>query len=300
MALSYSTDKTDENGRENLTYGTQDFPIAFFDDDLTTVKVPWHWHDEWEIVVIVSGEVRVFIAGHELSLKAGEGYFANSGVLHSAELRTKTGWQHAMVFSPKVMASPNDIIWNTYILPVLKNENIPFIQLSQKTVWQKNMLSLAEKAWLYGAKEKPDYPIIVRSSLTQIASLILHNIRTKSDQLFSSKSQLDEERIKKTLYYIQSNFREELSIDDIAGSAQVSVSTLLRLYHDILHTTPIQYVVKYRLEQIREELLSSPDSAISEMAYSCGFNDISYFNRCFLKEYGETPSSYRKRFLNCS
>ena len=41
MGLSYSTDKTDESGKEMLTYGTPDFPIAFFDDDLTTVKVPW-------------------------------------------------------------------------------------------------------------------------------------------------------------------------------------------------------------------------------------------------------------------
>lgn len=43
MGLSYSTDKTDQTGKELLTYGTPDFPIAFFDDDLTKVRVPWHW-----------------------------------------------------------------------------------------------------------------------------------------------------------------------------------------------------------------------------------------------------------------
>ena len=44
------------------------------------------------------------------------------------------------------------------------------------------------------------------------------------------------------------------TIEDIAASAGISVSTLLRLYHDILRTTPIQYVLKYRLEQIRDEV----------------------------------------------
>ena len=39
MSLSYSTDRTDETGRELLTYGTPDFPISFFDDDLAVVKV---------------------------------------------------------------------------------------------------------------------------------------------------------------------------------------------------------------------------------------------------------------------
>ena len=131
MGLSYSTDKTDETGKELLTYGTSDFPIAFFDDDLTKVKVPWHWHDELELLVILSGEVSVFIAGCEFNLKAGEGYFANSGILHSSELHSKTGWQHCMVFNPRVIATPDDIIWNNYVLPILSKDNLPFIKLSR-------------------------------------------------------------------------------------------------------------------------------------------------------------------------
>ena len=294
MGLSYSTDKTDETGKELLTYGTPDFPIAFYDDDLTLVKVPWHWHNELEIVVILSGEVSVFIAGCEITLKAGEGYFANSGILHSEKLLSKTGWQRCMVFSPRVIASPDDIIWNTYISPILSHENLPFIRLSPKTPWQKEILSLAERAWQYGAKEKADYALTVRSALSQISSLIVHNIDSETEHPFTSKTQRDELRIKKTLYYIETHYHEQITIDDIAADADISVSTLLRLYHDILHTTPIQYVLQYRLEQIREELLLYPDSSISETAYSCGFNDISYFNRCFLKKYGCTPSEFRR------
>ena len=293
MGLSYSTDKTDETGKELLTYGTPDFPIAFFDDDLTKVRVPWHWHDELELAVILSGETNVFIAGCELNLKAGEGYFANSGILHSAELLSKTGWQHCMVFSPRVIAAPDDIIWNKYVSPILSHQKLPFIKLSPKTPWQKEALSLAEKAWISGAKEKTDYALTVRFALSRIFSLITHNIDTETEHPFTSKTQRDELRIKKTLYYIETHYREQLTIDSIAASADISVSTLLRLYHDILHTTPIQYVLQYRLEQILEELLLYPDSSISETAYSCGFNDISYFNRCFLKKYGYTPSTFR-------
>ncbi len=297
MGLSLSVDKTDETGKELLTYGTPDFPIAFFDDDLTVVKVPWHWHDELEIVIILSGEVRVFIAGCIFDLKAGEGYFANSGILHSAELRSKEGWQHAMVFSPRVIASPDDIIWNTYVSPILSHKNLPFIKLAPEIHWQREILSLSEKAWRSGAYDKPDYALTVRSSLSQTASLIIHNIGTETEHPFTSKTQRDELRIKKTLYYIETHFREQITIDDIAASANISVSTLLRLYHDILHTTPIQYVLNYRLEQIANDLRENPDSSISEAAYACGFNDISYFNRCFLKRYGKTPSSYKGKIV---
>lgn len=295
MALSFSTDKTDETGKELLTYGTPDFPIAFFDDDLTKIKVPWHWHDELEIVVLLSGEVSVFISGYELQLNPGEGYFVNSGILHSGELRSTTGWQHATVFNPKVIASPDDIVWNTYVAPILFHENLPFIKLSPTIPWQKEILSCAEKAWSSGAYEKRDYPLSVRSSLTKICTLLMRNIDTEIEHPFMSKMQKEELRIKKTLSYIERHFREQITIENIASSANISVSTLLRIYHDILHTTPIQYVLKYRLEQIMEELLSNQESSISEIAYSCGFNDISYFNRCFLKKYGKTPSEFRHK-----
>ncbi len=293
MGLSYSTDKTDETGKEMLTYGTPDFPVAFFDDDLTVVKVPWHWHNELEIVVILSGEVNVFISGCEVKLKAGEGYFANSGILHSAELASSTGQQHATVFSPNVIASPNDIVWNNYVAPILSHKNLPFIKLSPTISWQREILSLAEKAWISGVHENIDYPLTVRSSLTKIGSILVRNINTEIEHPFTSKTQRDELRIKKTLYYIETHFREQITIDEIASSANISVSTLLRLYHDILHTTPVQYVLKYRLDEIKDELIGNPHIPIADIAYSCGFNDISYFNRCFLKAYGKTPSEYR-------
>lgn len=295
MALSFSTDKTDETGKELLTYGTPDFPIAFFDDDLTKIKVPWHWHVELELVVILSGEVSVFISGCELRLHPGEGYFVKSGVLHSAKLRSNTGRQHAMVFHPKVIAATDDIVWNTYVAPILFRENPPFIRLMPGNPWQKEILSCAEKAWSSGAYEKTDYPFTVRASLTKIFVLLTHNIDTETENPSMSKTQKEEHRIKKTLRYIETHFREQITIQEIASSANISVSTLLRIYHDILHTTPIQYVLKYRLEQITEELLANPDASISEIAYSCGFNDISYFNRCFLREYGKTPSEFRNR-----
>lgn len=53
MALSYSTDRVDENGKELLSYGSSHFPIAFFDDDLTVVSVPYHWHTGFDIICLL-------------------------------------------------------------------------------------------------------------------------------------------------------------------------------------------------------------------------------------------------------
>jgi len=83
-----------------------------------------------------------------------------------------------------------------------------------------------------------------------------------------------------------------VSIDDIAESANISTSTCLRLFSSVLNTTPIAFVVKYRVRRAAEALRRADGRTISEIAYSCGFSDASYFNRCFRREYGVTPTEY--------
>ena len=293
MALSYSVDKTDGSGRELLTYGTSDFPIAFFDDDLTKVKVPWHWHDEFEIIIITEGSVCVQIANSSFVLNKGEGYFLNSGILHSAKLLSKKGHQHALIFSPEITAHSEDIVWKTYIQPIFKKQALPFIKLSPGISWQNSILQLSNDAWLNGAYEKTDYPITIRHNLTRIFSLIKSNIDSLENETeFTHKAKQDELRIKKILFFIENNYPTTITIADIAKSGDISISSCLRLFKQILKTTPIQYLIKYRLQKAVEEFYSLKGRNIGDIAYSCGFSDATYFNRCFKKEFGCTPTEY--------
>ncbi len=293
MALTRSVDQVDENGRELLTYGTDAFPIAFFDDDLSKVAVPTHWHDEMEIVLITKGIVNARIAGADFILTAGEGYFANSGILHSETPGSKAGRQHALVFSPRIISQTEDLIWQTCVAPVYRNAGLPFIRLTPSVPWQKEFLRLAGKAWDQGAYDKADYPLQVRHCLSRAFSLIaVHADGIENELRYTGKYQRDELRVKKALLFIERNYDKAVSIDDIAGSAGISASTCLRLFSDVLGATPVRYLIRHRLEKAAEELKRMDGRTISEIAYSCGFSDASYFNRCFRKAYGMTPSEY--------
>lgn len=293
MAITHSVDQVDENGREILTYGTPDFPIAFFDDELAEVAVPPHWHDEFEIVMIQKGTVQARAAGNSFLLSAGEGFFVNSSILHAEMLKTENGHQRVLVFSPKMISQTNDLIWQSYIEPVLGNAGLPYVRLSASVPWQKEILSLAEKAWVYGAYEKENYPLHVRHCLSQTLSLITAHAGTMESELcYTSQYQRDELRMKKALLFIEQHYTEEITIDDIAKSAEISVSTCLRLFRTVIGTTPVQYLISYRLQRAAEELKRSGSSSIAEVAYACGFSDASYFNRCFRKAYDMTPTAY--------
>lgn len=297
MGLTYSVDQVDDSGRELLTYGTADFPVAFFDDDLTKIAVPPHWHDEFELVIITEGTVRMRIAGNSFLLSAGEGYFTNRGVLHAAALQSKSGHQHCLVFSPRMISPSEDLIWKTYVVPVLDNPRLPYIRLSSDVPWQKKLLCYTEEAWQFGAHDKKDFPIEIRYNLGKMFSLITANTRQIEDELhYSDKDHQDEIRIKKALLFIERNYPEDITIDDIAESVGVSVSTCLRLFRTVLGTTPIRYLLSYRIEKAGEEIRRNDGRTIAEIAYSCGFSEASYFDRCFRKEFSMTPSEYLSKY----
>ena len=63
MALSACDTTTDAAGRELTAHGTAAFPIACYHDDLAAEPVPWHWHEEVEMLIASEGRVLAAAAG---------------------------------------------------------------------------------------------------------------------------------------------------------------------------------------------------------------------------------------------
>jgi AraC-like DNA-binding protein len=75
---------------------------------------------------------------------------------------------------------------------------------------------------------------------------------------------------------------------------RLGIST--RYVQDLLHETGANFserLLHLRLEKARVMLAQSPDMKIGDIALLCGFNEISYFNRCFRRQFGESPRAYR-------
>ena len=86
----------------------------------------------------------------------------------------------------------------------------------------------------------------------------------------------------------------DLTVEQIAASASISPSECLRCFHDMIGTTPNQYLRDQRAQRAAE-LLCGTGLRVTEIAMQCGFQDASYFARAFKKRTGETPTQYRRR-----
>ena len=94
------------------------------------------------------------------------------------------------------------------------------------------------------------------------------------------------------LGFIEKNFSNEITLDDIARSVGVNPSYLSRTFSDKIGYPITKYINEIRVDYAKSLLLST-DTPITDIAFSSGFKSIRTFNRVFMEHTGTTPKEYR-------
>lgn len=285
---------TDQQGRELVEHGTPLFPVACYHDNLSEADVPWHWHDELEILVVETGTARVAVSGTDHIVKQGEGFFVNSGVLHGVWSEgTEPCRLQSVVFHPRLVGgSVDSILWQKYLEPLISDPCRPYVHFINVQEWEDTASRAIQEAWQACVSEEEGFEFDVRERLSKLIFLLVKNCPTAGKKP-SEKALRAGERIKIMLQYIQEHYNEELSLAKIAGSAAVSENECLRCFRSMIGSTPIQYVKQVRIQKAAE-LLVSTDRKISGIGAECGFQEMSYFAKTFRELKGCTPGEFRK------
>lgn len=94
------------------------------------------------------------------------------------------------------------------------------------------------------------------------------------------------------LRYLTENFDKEISLDVIAKRANVDKSYLIRLFKKDFGYSPIEYLIKLRMEHANYLILNT-NLTINEISRLCGYNTPSFFINQYKKFYGVTPNKQR-------
>lgn len=300
MALAQCNTTVDSQGRELVQHGTARFPVACYHDDFRIMDVPWHWHEEWEAVLLTAGSCLVAAGSEKRLLHRGEGFFINSGILHGCWDVENSGCRfHSVVFHPRLVGGSLDsVFYQSFVQPLLSRPAPEFVVLGLDIPWQKSALAAIEDAWQACSQEPAGFQFEVRSALSRLV-FQLHSSCPIQPSGASGKSLRDADRIKLMLGFIHEHFGEELCTAAIAASATISESECLRCFRATIGTTPIRYLRQYRIQQAAKLLTDSQDR-ISDIAVHCGFQDMSYFTKSFREELGVTPTEYRRSDKNAN
>lgn len=284
------------NHQEMNHHGEPFFPIAIYKGNLLQGSVAWHWHEEIEIIVITKGVLEVKSGNETFVLKENEGIFLNSEVLHSVFKKNKEfGEFFSIVFHPRLVGGNSEsIYYSRYLAPIIKDQTLNHLLLNSYTNWQKQIIDYVMEVHRLFDLKKIGYEFQVRDVISNIILTIFNNKSTNLN-ITSQKSIRDSRRSKKMLNYISNNYVKNLSVKEIANSSNISESEALRCFKNTIGTTPMKYVINYRLQRSSELLIYS-SLKIIDIALECGFNESSYFTKKFKEKYKTTPEKFRENY----
>ena len=93
--------------------------------------------------------------------------------------------------------------------------------------------------------------------------------------------------------YINENFRNRITLDELAGRVHLDAAYLSRIFKKKFGIPPIEYVIRQRLDYARSLVLNT-DMTATQIASYCGYNNVSFFIAAYKKEYGSTPYRHRR------
>lgn len=132
---------------------------------------------------------------------------------------------------------------------------------------------------------------------------ILHLLATTTDKQLLHEipyqnrvHKKEQERLRKIYDLIDTRYRERITIDEAASSANLGKEAFCRYFRKMTRLSFIEFLNLYRVNQSKRMLRLG--KSITEACYSSGFESLSYFNRVFKKQSGETPSAFRRRFVS--
>jgi AraC-like DNA-binding protein len=235
-----------------------------------------HWHDEIEILHIVSGNGKILNNMEFLESRPGDSAIINTDTLHNV-VGLSLPLELEMLMINKDFLRQNQIDLDDLSFPAIVHDDV--VNSFVHSILQEE----AGKMQYY----KPQ----IRSKIIDLMVYLCRNYgKSKSAAIIKSdKSDRKFLYTKKALTFIHKNYQRYCSIDEISNSIGVSKYYLSHSFKMVTGRTLVEYINIIRCEHARE-LLSSGSFNVGESADQCGFQDISYFSRTYKKYMGILPS----------
>jgi AraC family transcriptional regulator len=125
-----------------------------------------------------------------------------------------------------------------------------------------------------------------------VVAQVVRNCATMPGMLPRNTMGLSPRRLRRVLDYLQDNLEGDLSLQRLAGLAEMSLDGFIRVFKKSMGVPPHQYVLRKRVERA-QALLGNRALSLTEVSLRSGFADQSHFSRMFHRLIGFTPRQYR-------
>lgn len=274
---------------EHAPRGTFAFPIELYQVDAShpRYEMPFHWHMESELIIVREGSLSLSVDGTNLSARAGDCFFVSSGAIHGGIPQSCT--YECAVFDLDKFLTDSQICARQFSVLLQNGAQIQPLFLAA-TPAARIIHSLFDAL----KNKQPGCEFLTTGLILQWIGIVLQNQLYAAPADSLSRDSRRAEQMKNVLRRIRRDYAVSLSLEDLAAEADMTPQYFCRAFRQLVGRTPIDYLNYYRIEYAAELLCTTTDN-VTEIALSCGFNDLSYFTRQFRRHKGMSAIAWRKQ-----
>lgn len=282
-----------DNNSEIIKYNVPDMPIKSCtsrQEDYPTLSVIDHWHTDLEFVYLTKGTMLYSVNGEQCGLKAGDMIMVNSGQLHHGFWEKVCECEFiCTVFHPSLLGVNAA---EKYIHNIISAG--PYFIFSRENLSDRLVISLIYEINDCVCHPFDGFELEIMSRLYRLVYLLSEHFKGKGFKECTDRKKL--EALQKMVGFIQRNYPEKISLNDIAKAGAVCRSACCGIFRQFLGKTPALYLTEYRINKSLD-MLHDTRLNITEISFACGFSGASYFTETFSKIMKCTPGEYRKKHM---
>lgn len=259
----------------------------------------WHYHPELELHYTLKGKGVKFIGDNISNFSGGEMVLLGENLPHTWHCKEEYFQGNDNFITEALVLHFNSTCLGKDFLNLPETYRIP--RLFEKAKKGLN---------IYGETKAKIGELLYRAleadSLDRIIHLIsIFKILTESDEMeviapayLNQHSNTKEmARLEKIFTHVLSNYRKEISLEEIASLSHMSVTSFCRYFKEMTNKTFSEFLIEVRISHVCRALIENklPTEVI---CFDCGFNNVSNFYRHFKKVMKMTPFEYRKKYLD--
>jgi len=259
-------------------------------------EAPYHFHEEYELTYIVSGQGKRYVGSHMENFTSGDLVLLGTCLPHCWKLEAD-GTDHEDACAIVIQFGSNflgDDFFNKDEMHAIKK----LLQNSASGIsFNADTRALVDRIMMHMADEKSNFKMLI-VLLEILQRLAVSNEYKLLDQQRSvaEHSRAEQERINPVFAYLVENFRGDISLDQASGIAHMTPNAFCKYFKKITRKTFMETVIEYRLNYATQQLVQT-DKPISEISFDSGFGDVSHFYKMFKHKMHQSPLNYRKTFL---
>lgn len=259
--------------------------------DLTEIE---HSHDFCELVIVTQGSAMHMLEGTTFPVTAGDVFLLQGRQKHYFYDRTNLDLINIMYDPEKIDLPENELrrmpgYCAMFMLePSYRRQHRFASRLHLKRVPLARVERLSEEMEKECENEEPGKEVALRAKLME---LMVYLARAYSSTDTTEAHALL--RVGNVIGALENDFSKDWKLDELLDIAHMSRSNLMRVFRKATSQTPIEYLVRLRIQKAMD-MLRNTDLSITEIALEVGFNDSNYFTRQFRRILGESPRAFRQ------